>query len=240
MTPRDFAPAIEAVIESRIEERGLLLACPGVEARVRGAVPAAWIDMRRTLATLLWAADFPADVVRGALARTEPSALAVATPAPGACDTENMAKRRIAFSGDAWSGELRFMFKGLQFPSTLPVPTDDQWIRVKAVVAREAPEQAKLVNCLAVVAADLLPITLADWAKSTTEARAVLYDGGFPRDEVAALFDPIAAPLLLKPRGDRNSARAACLKDKSWQDRYALFKTGAILFDIREIVTGKR
>lgn len=240
LTPPQLVPAMNAVIDARIEERGLLLACPGVDARVRGAVPAAWTDMRRTLAALLWASDFPADFVRGAIARTDPARLPAATPAADACDSEDMAKRRVSFAADAWSGELRFMFKGLQLPSTTPAPSDEQWSRVRAVVAREAPAQAKLVNCLAVAAANLLPITLADWAKSTAEARLILYAGGFPRDEVAALFDPLAPNILLKPQADRSAARIACLKDTSWQDRFAQFNTGAILFDIREIVTGKR
>lgn len=241
LTPAQLAPAIDAVVEGKIEERALLLGCAANDAQLRDVVTNGWRNMRTTLSALLWAADFPGDHVRGVIARTDPEKMPpLASEKSPSCDQPVFAARREEFGVETWSNELRAMFKALQLPYALLPPNSEQWARVKASVAREAPAQEKMLNCMAVTGADFLPLALMDWARAVGDSRTMLEAGGYPRDEIAVLFDPIAPGALYKPAADRAAMREACAKDRDWRDRYATFSSGAIFFDIREIVTGKR
>ncbi|WP_342360331.1 hypothetical protein [Terrarubrum flagellatum] len=241
LTHKQLLPAIDAVVTRKLEQRAMLASCGRADAHVKDVLPAAWIDFRNTLVTLLWAADFPADFVRGVMARTDPVKLLEPPPATDAvCKDPRFIDISIALKPDGWSSDMRFMFRGLQLPSNIPIPTGAQWDRVKAVVAHEAPAQAKMLNCFYVLEPNLLPILMSDWARAVGDSRVMLESAGFARDEIAALLDPLAPELMLKPAADRDAARAACRKDEEWQQRQAMFLTMKLFFDVKEIVTGKK
>jgi hypothetical protein len=222
-----------------VEERATLLSCAASAPRAAEAVPAGWTEWRRTLVALLWANDFPPDHVNAMALRTDPAKLDPKSGA-GPCDSAEAKQRADGFVAATWAAELRATFRRQGLVSDIAAPTEEQTRRLRDVVAKHRPAQARMLTCLGLTQPQFLGLAMQDWAKYVAGGRLAAQASGLPRDMLPSLFDPIEPNALLSSPRDRAEAAKSCAADQTWQDRYALFMPAAFAGDIREIFTGKR
>ena len=122
----------------------------------------------------------------------------------------------------------------------MPVPqTDTRLAAIRAIFARHIPDQARMLNCTALVTARWLPAAYHDWEGLVHQAGDAMTAAGFDEETVASVIDPARARNLMRPVADRQAAIADCLADDGWMRRYADFSSFALGGEVNEALAAK-
>jgi hypothetical protein len=244
LTAAQLIPAIDAVLEGQIEERRTLLACVASNPKGREAIQASWETGRRDLRAMLWATNFPADYIKRAGDKTEPSTLdktsAQATPDTARCADPVMVRLINGSLPDFWTGQYQNLFASIGVAIPQHAPSDAQWAAIRVVFEKHLPAQAEMLNCIALLQPRTIAFIMNDWADLVQQVAALLLTKGYPREEVIRLITAAEPNALLKAPADRACAGAECEKPQEWQNRMMMLQPIGFKKSIREIVEGKR
>ena len=217
---QQIAPAIDAIIAKAVATSA---AC----AHSDPAQTKSWLEDRRYVVAMLWAANFPASFVHAVEARTDPANFGKGGDAKD-CSTPPTWRSDVASALKAAGAKIEV------FP-----PTAENMTALRALVDAEAPVQGYMLNCLLLADPVVAAGAITDWAASIKEARATLEQAGYPRNEVAELMTRVEADKLIVRAPERAAMTARCKSDDAWAKRAYSLNWYGFKIKVREIATGK-
>jgi len=130
------------------------------------------------------------------------------------------------------------MLAALSVPLLAQTPIPEREAAVRAVFARHIKDQARTLDCIAVIEPQRLAVAKQDWVDILESARKILERGGFSPESMAAVA--AAQPDKLMISAEPEKMRASCVADKVWEDHWFRFMAYGLVGDVREIVEGRR
>jgi len=119
-------------------------------------------------------------------------------------------------------------------------PIPEREAAVRAVFARHAAEQTRMLTCVAAIEPQHLEGAKSGWVEILGSAREILERGGFAKESTDKLLAEAQPDKLMSMPLDREKTRASCVADKAWEDHLYKFMSYRLVGDVREIVQGRR
>lgn len=193
----------------------------------------AWEKGRSILLATLWANNVADETVRGVADRlsAEPSA-------PDCADA--LFLEMVRGVTEDWPTRMGRMLSQLGFTVIAEPPTAAQWDAVMTVIDEEKAAQGRLLTCIAVRYAELLPGEVKSWDDLVAETGQLLASKGFARDQVAALMQGVSADAIwIRFTGDAAAAQKAdCDANPDWYERWSLFGQFSLKSKVTDILEG--
>ena len=111
---------------------------------------------------------------------------------------------------------------------------------VRAVVARHAPEQGRMLRCLSVTNDKWHRTGLEDWEEQLGKAAEIIAKAGIAASDSQALLAPVSVQALVSHTGSPAELLISCKADTGWERRWELFTSYTFSGDLREVLEGKR
>ncbi len=216
VAPAVTVPALDLYVDTIVAAHNGALACAKPDSPARDEH--AWDAGRATFIATLWANGFPADFVESADKRL------AAPPATVSCDSPNS----FTFGGpdnEGWQKTFDHPLSALELDVVAQPVTPEAWAAIKSAIAEELPQQARLLECIAVVYPDVMPAMVHDWDEMIVKIGGKLVGAGLPRDEITTALGSAEANSLWH-RADPDKAgdlAAACQADQAWQQAFGNF-----------------
>jgi hypothetical protein len=144
-------------------------------------------------------------------------------------------------AGQDWPAFHSDTLERAGLPVVAPPASDDgRLIAARAVVEKEMPLQARMLECLSLFDPQSFVLAYADWDRMLARTAEIFVSAGYPPSAHQSILGPAASASLYRQPTDRAAAAAACEADRTWFERYSILAWYTIAGDVEDLMKGAK
>lgn len=225
----DLPAVMTAYADTVVEMRDIYAACASTQ-------PGGWDEGAALLVESLRAAGLDAATAAAIASRlaAAPSGAAVDCAAP------QMQLRAGLPSGQDWPAFHKGTLERAGVPVVVPVEKDERLAAARAVVEKEMPLQARMLECLSLFDPQNFVLAYSDWDGMLERTAGHFTAAGYPASVHQSILGPAASASLYRRPADRAAASASCAADQAWYERFSIMAWYTIAADVEDLMKGAK